>query len=92
MGFYALYLGILIYKRKKKPKKEVSIEPEGEKKEEISKEGTTEKEIAKRNDPELARLKEFVEKNLKKGYTKDMLQSALLKQGWKKEIIDKVLK
>lgn len=94
--FYAAYLGITLYfhSRKKAPLQEVQPmyrSPAAE----VPRE---EKPVSpvmpeqKSTDPEVEKLREFVQKNLKMGFKQKTIRDALVKQGWPKEKVELAFK
>lgn len=46
----------------------------------------------KKEDKDLEKLKEFINKNLKQGFKAEIIKEALLKQGWTKEKVEQAFK
>jgi len=49
-------------------------------------------ELFRKRDENLFKLKNYMKKNLAKGYTKEQIKKELVKDGWDKKMVDKVLK
>tara|TARA_Y100000310_G_C20683135_1_gene817280 strand:- start:236 stop:607 length:372 start_codon:yes stop_codon:yes gene_type:complete len=84
--FYALFLAIeIVTARKKKAllKTEVKLQPK-----KVSKTAMKAAPI----DADIAKLKAFIQSNLKKGFKEKVIRNALHKQGWSKDKVNKAFK
>jgi len=103
MVFYGIYLSITLYFHARKQQAPVQeqpimskpsmVEPMREKKPVVAESKMPEMKMeAKQADPEVEKLKEFVQKNLKVGFKPKTVRDALVKQGWSKEKVDLAFK